>query len=166
MRPSPQQTQDSINVDLTLAQRRGRWNNVKPTLIWRIVSAGKATAFWFQSKMMPSLPLISKTECELTHIISSPGWHLLVSGLIHVDGALPPSSTCTMLSYRDELTSTSSITVTSRQVRQCMSSSPENKITNNKYTIGLKFDTIILFSKNLCLILKDTMTQPDCVLQN
>ena len=33
MRPSPQQTQDSINVDLTLAQRRGRWNNVKPTLI-------------------------------------------------------------------------------------------------------------------------------------
>ena len=36
-----QQTRCSINVDLTLVQRRRRWINVKPTLIQHLVSAGE-----------------------------------------------------------------------------------------------------------------------------
>ena len=39
---SPADTRRSINVGLTLIQRRGRWTNIKPTLIQRLVSAGSS----------------------------------------------------------------------------------------------------------------------------
>ena len=39
-RPHPADTRRWINVGLTLVQRRGRWSDVKPTLIQRLVSAG------------------------------------------------------------------------------------------------------------------------------
>ena len=34
-------TRRRINVGLTLVQRPRRWTKVKPTMIWRIVSAGR-----------------------------------------------------------------------------------------------------------------------------
>ena len=55
IQPTAADTRRLINVGLKLGQRRGWWTNVKPTLIQRLVSAGRPLQYQTQDIDLKSM---------------------------------------------------------------------------------------------------------------